>query len=75
MKANVVIFFDIIYDKNNEHSLLKISTTNSLMNHELKCVLMTRIITIAGIRDIQFQFRWQLESIGVIASPIRYQCH
>ena len=48
------------------HSLLKISTTtraianrrsNSLMNHELKCVLMTRIITIAGIRDIQFQFR------------------
>jgi hypothetical protein len=29
------------------HSLLKISTTNSLMNHELKCVLMTRIINVA----------------------------
>ena len=39
------------------HSLLKISTTNSLMNYELQCFLMTRIITIAGIRDIQFQFR------------------
>jgi hypothetical protein len=39
------------------HSLLKISTTNSLINHELKCILMTRIINIAGIRDIQFQFQ------------------
>ncbi|MGL2993572.1 hypothetical protein [Flavobacterium sp. TSSA_36] len=42
---------------------------NSLLSHELKRALLTQISTIAGIRDIQFQFRC-LVSIGVIGGQL-----
>ena len=47
--TNVLIRNRIFAFKNIHHEL-----TN---DYELKCVLMTRIINVAGIRDIQFQFR------------------
>ena len=39
------------------HSHLKISATNSLINHEFQSVVMARIIKINEIGAIRFQFR------------------